>query len=235
MDTEWIYGKHAVKAALKNPKRVILRFVVLKSARVFWEEKNRPEIVDRNFFKATFREDIIHQGCAILVKKLKEPSIEELIADKSDERPLVLLDQIKDPQNIGSILRGAAVFGARAVITTKDNSPRLTSSIIKAASGALEIVPLIFIVNLVQTINNLKKHGFWCLGLDETASKTINEIPLDGKMMIVIGSEGDGMRRLTKESCDFIASLPSYSLQFSTLNAAQAATISLYEIFKQKR
>jgi 23S rRNA (guanosine2251-2'-O)-methyltransferase len=237
-ESVWIYGKHAVRAALQNPKRKILRFIVLESCRNYWEEcrllqRINIEIVDKNFFNALFGKEAIHQGCAVLAKQLPECSVEELIKDESDMRPFVFLDQISDPQNIGSILRAAAVFGARATVVTENNSPPLTPAVIKAASGAVEHVPLIRVTNLVRTINDLKKNGFWCMGLDERSDKKICEISLNEKLIIVIGSEGDGMRRLTRETCDFLVQLPAFA-NFSTLNAAQAATISLYEVLRQK-
>ncbi|MDR1236480.1 MAG: 23S rRNA (guanosine(2251)-2'-O)-methyltransferase RlmB [Holosporaceae bacterium] len=233
---EWIYGRHAVRAALQNPNREILRFVVLESCRDFpngcGASAQKSEIVDRNFFNALFGKEAIHQGCAVLTEKLREYSVEELAEDEADLRPFVFLDQVSDPQNVGSILRAAAVLGARAVVVPENNSPTLTPAIIKAASGAVERVPFIRAVNLVQTINNLKKHGFWCVGLDERSDRKISETPLKGKFIIVIGSEGEGMRRLTREACDFLVKLHSFG-DFSTLNAAQAAVISLYEVLRQ--
>jgi 23S rRNA (guanosine2251-2'-O)-methyltransferase len=232
----WIYGKHAVKAALRNPKRSILRLIVLESSRDFFDKcaTIKPEIVDRHLFGAIFGKDAIHQGCAVQVKKLQDYSIEELTSDESDDRPFVFLDQVSDPQNIGSILRASAVFGARAVVVTENNSPELTPAISKAASGAMESIPLIRVINLVHTINNLKKKGFWCIGLDERSDEKIYEMSLNGKFILVVGSEGEGLRRLTRESCDFLIQLPCMG-EFSTLNAAQAATVSLYEMLRQKR
>ena len=237
-DGVWIYGKHSVKAALKNPYREVQRLIILDSCKNFLQEcgtlSTKPEIVDSSFFNSIFGKSAVHQGCAIYVKKLQEYSLEELIKDTSDARPLVLLDHVTDPQNIGSILRASAVFGARAVVVTKNNSPELSPAILKAASGAVEFVPLIHVVNLVQTINYLKKHEYWCIGLDEKADKKIYETSLNGKFALIIGNEGDGMRRLTRESCDFLVQLPCV-WDFPTLNAAQAATVSLYEILRQNR
>jgi 23S rRNA (guanosine2251-2'-O)-methyltransferase len=240
-DTTWIYGKHSVKAALLNEKREILRLVL--SGKDLLDELllNRklklpkPEIADRNFFSSIFGKDAIHQGCAVLVKNLQNLSIYDLVADESDSRPVIFLDQITDPQNVGSILRAAAVFGARAVVVTENNSScRITPAMSKVASGALETVPLIYVVNLVQSINFMKKHEFWLVGLDEKSEKRLDEIDLDGKFAFVIGGEGSGMRRLTKESCDFLVQLPAVG-SFSTLNAAQAATVALYESLRQRK
>ena len=229
----WLYGKHAVKAALNNPKREVLRLVALEKCQDLECGKAKLEIVDKNFFTTTFGKDAIHQGCALQVKKLSDTYIEDIIEDDNDSRPIVFLDQVTDPQNIGSILRASAVFGARAVVVADDNSPEITASIAKTASGAVELVPLVRVTNLVQTIKMLKKSGFWCVGLDERGNKKIQELSLKGKYIFVIGSEGSGMRRLTREECDFLVQLPSYS-EFSTLNAAQAATVTLYEFLRQQ-
>jgi len=212
-DTMWIYGKHAVKAAVLNEDREVLRLVVLESCRDFLDEFThhrktlKSETVDRNFFAAMFGKDSTHQGCAALVKKIHDFFIEDLIDDDLDNRPIILLDQITDPQNIGSILRASAVFGARAVVVTENNSPELTPAIAKAASGALETVPLIRVVNLVHSINALKKRGFWIAGLCEKSDKTINEINLDGKFAFIIGSE---VETLIFSCCNIFMALAQY-------------------------
>ncbi|MDR3179950.1 MAG: 23S rRNA (guanosine(2251)-2'-O)-methyltransferase RlmB [Holosporaceae bacterium] len=236
----WIYGKHALKAALLNPAREIIRVVALESCKNFLEECRNAdktikyEIVDKTFFNATFGSSATHQGCAAYVKNLPEYSLEELVENVADNRPFVFLDQITDPQNIGSILRASAIFGARAVVLMENGSPELTPAMAKAASGALEIIPLVRIVNFAHSISFLKKKGFWCLGLDEKSTQTITEIQLNDKFIFVVGSEGNGMRRLTLESCDFLAKLPGIG-NFTTLNAAQAVTVSLYESLRQRK
>lgn len=234
-DVIWLYGRHAVRAALNNPKREILRVVAVEPDLLCdCNEKVKVEVVDKNFFNTIFGKDAIHQGCAVQVRQLPDLGIEDVIEDDQDNRPIVFLDQVTDPQNIGSILRASAVFGARAVVVADDNSPEITASIAKAASGATEIVPVIRVTNLVQTIKKLKKAGFWCVGLDERGNKQIHELPLNGKFIFVIGSEGNGMRRLTREECDFLAIIPNCGT-FSTLNAAQAATVTLYEFLRQQK
>ena len=228
----WIYGKHAVRAAVLNKNRQIFKVIVLPQNRDFLADLSiKTEIVDKNYFSSLFGKDSIHQGCAAQVLPLDEFFLEDL---SDDDRPIVFLDQVTDPQNIGSILRASAVFGAKAVVLPEINSPEVTAVIAKVASGALESIPLIKVKNLVQSIKILKKEGYWCLGLDERGDKTIGEMDLSGKFVLIIGSEGQGMRRLTRENCDFLVQLPSIG-DFSTLNAAQAATVSLYEILRQKR
>lgn len=242
-DTMWIYGKHATKAALFNPKREIRRFILLESNKNLLQEISKiskkntnipsPVLVDKNYFHTLFGKEATHQGCAVLVKNLEEIFLEELLRNRNDDRPFIFLDQVADPQNIGSILRAAAVFGACAVVITEDHSPEITPVIAKAASGALESVPLIRVVNLVHSINILKKHGFWSVGLDERSEKKLDEVDLRKKFAFIIGNEGSGLRRLSKEACDFIVQLPGPST-FTTLNAAQAATVTLYESSKQR-
>lgn len=227
----WIYGKHAVKAAVLNKNRQVFKVLVLPQHKEFLEGLPvKVEIVDKNRFFSLFGKDVIHQGCAAYVSVQDRVYLEDL---PDDDRPIVFLDQVTDPQNIGSILRASAVFGAKAVVVAEANAPDVTAVIAKVASGALESVPMVYVKNLVQAIKELKKKDYWCLGLDERGDKKISEINLKGKFILIIGSEGKGMRRLTKENCDFLVQLPS-SGSFTTLNAAQAATVSLYEFLRQK-
>lgn len=253
-DTMWIYGKHAVRAVLQNPRREILKFILLDSNKSFGDLEDlavtenspetipAPEYVDKNYFSSVFGEEATHQGCAVLVKKLPRIFLEDIVKENEDTEnsaenshaPIILLDQVADPQNIGSVLRAAAVFGARAVVMPEDHSPEITPTIAKAASGALEKIPLVMVVNLVQSMNFLKKNGYWIVGLDERSDKNLSEIDLRGKFAFIIGNEGDGMRRLSRESCDFVAKLPGPAETFTTLNAAQAATVTLYESCRQR-
>lgn len=235
--TVWIYGTHSVKAALKNKNREILKFILLESNKNFSDEKKyriKPEIVDRNVFSSIFGKESTHQGCAVLVKMQEELCLEDVIEDESDDRPIVFLDQVMDPQNVGSILRASAVLGARSVVLTEVHSPELTPAMLKAASGGAEIVPLIHVTNLVSSMKMLKKHGFWIVGTAENSEKELCDIDLKGKIVFIIGSEGEGIRKLTRDNCDFLVKLSSVG-EFTTLNAAQAATISLYESLRQRR
>lgn len=237
-NTLWIYGKHSVRAALLNDKREILRFILLESTKNLFDEiknyKVKPEIVDKNLFSAIFGKEVTHQGCAVLVKSFEALSLEDIIADESDDRPIIFLDQVTDPQNIGSILRASAVLGARAVVLTDSHGPNLTPAMSKAASGAIEIIPLIHVVNLVNAIKLLKNNGFWIVGTTEKSKQQLDEIDLSGKRAFIIGSEGDGIRKLTRDNCDFLVQLIGGG-KFTTLNAAQAATITLYESLRQRK
>lgn len=236
--TYWVYGIHSVETALKNQCREVTRVCVVHDMfdRIAPLARSRNisniEIVDKYFFSSTFGHGVTHQGCAVMVRDTQDVGIEDIIVHESSA-PIVILDQITDPHNIGAILRSAAVFGARAVVVQDAGAPKLTSTIAKVASGALEFVPLIRVTNISRTIKLLKNSMFWCVGLSEYGDKLLSEIDLKGKHAFIIGSEGNGMRRLTKESCDILAKLPSTE-QFSTLNAAQACTVTLYESFKQR-
>lgn len=229
-NTTWIYGRHAVFGAINNKSRKILKLLLLDSQNFDEHLKGFSiEYADRKVFEELFP-NVQTQGIAALVEKLPAQTLEDLI---KDSRPIIMLDQLNDPQNLGSILRAAAVFDAQGIITLEKNAADLTPTAIKIASGAAEITPVVKVVNLSHTIKVLKDNGFWIFGLDERAPKNISEVDLKEKAVIIIGSEGNGLRRLTKENCDFLVKIPA-SKNFSTLNAAQATTTVLYESFKQR-
>ena len=238
MSYVWVYGFHSVEAAIRNPNKDIRRLCALKSVadRLRSFERRRGlhiEIVNKGFFSSTFGREAIHQGCAALVEGNNVVHIEDVIHDGNDDRPIVVLDHVTDPHNVGAILRSCAVFNARCVVVQDSGSPDVTPVVAKASSGASELIPLVRVTNISRTLEYLKGNMFWCIGLGERTDKCLSEIDLKGKFAFVIGSEGDGMRRLTMETCDIIAKLPS-SERFSTLNAAQACTVALYESFRQR-
>lgn len=231
----WIYGRHSVEAVLNSGKREISRVVAGNQddaiAELAKKRKISVEIADHNFFNSIFGKNAIHQKCAALVGDLPQLDVEDLLADSFDTRPFLILDQVTDPQNIGSILRASAVFDVRGVIVQDKNSPELSAAALKVSSGASEIVPLIRVTNVANTIQLLQENGFWTVGLDERGDKLLFELPKNTKYAVIVGAEGKGMRKLTKDYCDFLVKIPT-SEKFSTLNAAQAAAVSLYEIFK---
>lgn len=233
-DAHWVFGTHAVEAILRNRQRKILKFCVLNANNdlIGIRKEIKPIVVDKEFFSRTFGRDALHQGCAVLACNTEKLFIEDIIAMDGDS-PIVILDQVTDPHNIGAILRSCGVFGARALIVQDSGTPENTSVVAKTASGALEIVPIIRVPNISRTIQFLKNNMFWCIGLSEYGSEMLPKMDLRGKFAFVIGSEGKGMRRLTMECCDMLAKLPS-TIEFSTLNAAQACTVTLYESFRQR-
>lgn len=233
----FLYGYHPCLHALQNPRRVI--------EKVYLTDKNllekipslsahKLEIVDRKTLSKLLPPEAIHQGIALKVQPLKPLEIEFLETIPEKNQCVVVLDQVCDPHNIGAILRSCGVFGASALLITDKNAPKESAIMAKSASGALEIIPFCFAKNLVQGLKYLKELGFWCVGLSEKGSGPLSKIDLKGKVALVLGHEGSGMRRLTEENCDFLAFLPS-SETFSTLNVSNAAAVSLYEVFIQQK
>lgn len=232
-----IYGKHAAVAALANPMRKIKRVSVTKNARAeigdkaFANYKN-VTLTDASKIDAMLPKDAVHQGIAIECEPLSQPSLQEWLATDPN-KPVLLLDQVSDPHNVGAILRTTAAFGVGAVITLERNAANESGVMAKAASGALEIVPLISVGNLVQAIELLKKAGYWIFGLDGEAKQTIGEAKFDSKAALILGAEGRGLRRLTAEHCDFLVKIPM-SWQMESLNVSNAAAVALYEVFRRK-
>jgi 23S rRNA (guanosine2251-2'-O)-methyltransferase len=230
----WLYGIHAVRAALANPAREVRRLVATREALVRlgedWQERKLgAEMLAPEQIARLLPEGAAHQGAAAEVIPLPERLLETFLAQAQDRRPLVLLDQVTDPHNVGAILRTSAAFGAGAVIVPRDHAPGETAALAKASSGGIEIVPMIAVVNLAQCMETLKKAGYWCAGLDAEAKQTLAEARLDHKTALVLGAEGSGLRRLTAERCDLLVRLP-ISPAMESLNVSNAAAIALYAI-----
>jgi 23S rRNA (guanosine2251-2'-O)-methyltransferase len=225
---------------LENQKRQIISIQVINEdilGKVLTSEAARRDTrskvkqVDRRQLETLLPAGAVHQGIAVQVTPLPAMMIDELENDPSPNQCVVVLDQVSDPHNVRAILRSAAVFGAKALILTDRNAPTESGVLAKSGSGALEIVPIIRVTNLAHALKDLKDIGFWCVGFAETGDKTLDQIDLKGKIALVMGAEGDGMRRLTKDLCDFTVSLPTAS-SFSALNVSNAAAIALYETFR---
>jgi len=244
----WIYGRHAVAAALANPERRWYRLAVLTereqeartliaiaaAARCGNGEPIR--VFDRDDFAALLPEGAVHQGLALAVEPLVEPDLEDVLrraATLLGRSVILLLDQVTDPHNVGAVLRSANAFGALAVVLPMHGAPPVTGALAKAASGALENVPLVRVVNLAHALDRLKAAAFWICGLDETASQTLAALDLGERVALVLGSEGGGMRRLVRERCDYLARLPT-RIQQSTINVSNAAAVALYELLRDR-
>jgi len=239
----WLYGRHPVVAALANPERRWRRLAVLAGqedeanalvAAACAERRGDGEpvrILDRRGFAALVGEDAVHQGLALEVEPLDEPDLDDMLraAELAARAVVVVLDQVNDPHNVGAILRAAAAFGAFGVIVAAHGAPPASGALAKAASGALDLVPLIQAVNLARTLERLKEAGFWCCGLDERAPHTLAGLELGPRVALVLGAEGDGLRRLVRESCDYLARLPT-TPQMPSLNVSAAAAIALYAL-----
>ena len=227
----WLYGRHAVLAALANPNRGKQKLYA--TAKPDFETDSVPiQIVNRAQLEQMLPEGAVHQGLALKADALPSVSLED-IAFK-DKSVVLVLDQVVDPRNIGAILRSAAAFNAEAVIVAAAHAPSETGALAKAACGALEVVPFVRVNNLSRALETLKKKGFWIYGLDGYATAVLSEEKLPNKTAFVLGSEGDGMRRLTTQNCDYTIKLPM-SNKVESLNVSNAAAIALYEFYRTQK
>jgi 23S rRNA (guanosine2251-2'-O)-methyltransferase len=219
-----------VLAALANPERRIERILATKEAaeRHSADLGNKAELLSRDDLNHRLPAGAVHQGLAALVAPLEEPQLEDVLARCSDNALVLALDQVTDPHNVGAILRSAAAFGVAGLIVTERHAPADTGVLAKAASGALELVPLVRAVNLARTLEQLKEAGFWLYGLDERGDAAINELDLTGRACIVLGAEGEGLRRLTAEKCDRLVTIPTEA-RLAALNVSNAAAVAAYE------
>jgi 23S rRNA (guanosine2251-2'-O)-methyltransferase len=233
----WIYGNHAVAAAIDNPNRRIRRLLQAhpEGEKAVRGAGDRPlprwETVDRAILDRVAGRESVHQGIAAQVDPLPETDIEDIAALAADrpEAKVVILDQVTDPHNVGAILRSAAAFGALAVVLTERNAAPESGVLAKAASGALEVVPLVRVTNLARAIEQLKGAGFWCAGLAAEGERSLAEARLSGRVALCLGAEGAGLRRLTRSHCDLLVRLPT-SGPIDHLNVSNAAAVALYEL-----
>ncbi|MCW9046129.1 MAG: 23S rRNA (guanosine(2251)-2'-O)-methyltransferase RlmB [Alphaproteobacteria bacterium] len=240
----WLFGTHAVLAALANPKRHSLQLLLTKETYNTHSQELDETLKDKSFgaeFKSRSEIDdflpaeAVHQGIALLVDPLPGYPIEQLLKKVKDQETacVVILDQPNDPHNIGAVLRSAAAFGADAVIMPDRGTPEATGTLAKSACGALERVPVMRVGNLSRVMEQLKEAGFWCAGLDAHGDTPLAKANLDGKTALVFGAEGPGLRRLTKEKCDFLIRVP-ISNAVESLNLSNAVAITLYEVARNK-
>jgi 23S rRNA (guanosine2251-2'-O)-methyltransferase len=232
----WLHGRHAVGAALANPNRTVLEFVATKEALDSLPDPRgrRPglniRLLDRAQIGAMLPAGAVHQGLALRVTPLPPIELERVLGEReAPRRTIVVLDHVTDPHNVGAVLRSAAAFGALAVVVTERVSARAEGTLAKAASGALDHVPLVAVVNLARALEQLKTAGFWCLGLDSEAERDLDEGLPGLSIALVLGAEGEGLRRLTRERCDLIVRLPTRA-GFPSLNVSNAAAVALYAV-----
>lgn len=230
----WLYGHHAVKAALANPKRFVRRAVLTERAA---EEigakllsRVKHQTADMAGVSKILPDGAVHQGVALLVEPLPRRELNAILDDVVGKRRIVLvLDQITDPHNEGAILRTAAAFGVTAVVVQDRHSPPETGVLAKAASGALDIVPVITVVNIARTLEDLGKREFWRIALAGDGDRTLADAMHKGDVALVLGSEGAGVRRLVRETCDVSAHVP-IAAAMESLNVSNAAAVALYEM-----
>ncbi len=224
-------------AALGNPARRLRRLVITEEADASLAAEAAkpwpvpPEIASREridqLLGASHGSGIVHQGVALLTDQLTAPPLLEALKRPG---PVLVLDQISDPRNIGALMRTARAFGAAMVITQERNAPEETGALARAASGALELIPLLRIVNISRALIVLKAANVWVVGLDGAAPTRLNGAAFAGRRVaLVLGSEGEGMRRLTRETCDEVAALAMPG-GMESLNVAAAGAVALYEL-----
>jgi 23S rRNA (guanosine2251-2'-O)-methyltransferase len=244
VNTTLIWGLHAVRAAWLNPQRKIHRVWLTETGQKALEATQttaRDELLlKRPDAKKMERDELdrivppgsVHQGLVIEVAPLSEPSLHDIIGANPPPDLILLLDQVTDPHNVGAILRSAAAFGAGAIVMTERNAPNTTGVLAKSASGALEHTPMVHVVNLARTLDDLREAGYWCVGLAEEGEKTLGEMDLSGRTVLVLGNEGEGLRHLTRLKCDQLARLPTGG-PIASLNVSNAAAVALYEVRRQ--
>ena len=217
-------------AALANPARQRHRLVATEQgADRLVALGEAPEILDRRALDELLPTGAVHQGLALLTAPLAAATIED-IADRgaaAARAAVVVLDRVSDPRNVGAVVRSAAVFGALGVVIPDRHSPPAGGVLAKSASGGLESVALVRVANLARALDTLKESGFWCVGLDSAATTTLADAALADRCAFVLGAEGVGLRRLTREKCDFTCSIPSAGA-VTSLNVSCAATVALY-------
>jgi 23S rRNA (guanosine2251-2'-O)-methyltransferase len=223
-----LYGLHPVEAALANPSRPVSRLLATPNAaqrlgpavaaRGLACETVSPKQLDRLLGPET-----VHQGVALEVGPLPPHSISEL----PGKGVVLVLDQITDPHNVGALLRSAAAFGAEALIMQQRHSPPLGGTLAKAASGALDVVPVILAGNLAAALQDLKQRGFWLIGLAEEADSDLENATPQPPLALLLGAEGRGLRRLTRDHCDQLCRI-STATALASLNVSNAGAIALH-------
>lgn len=234
-----LFGLHAVEAALANPRRRIIRLMATDNAarRLEAALKARaiePEPVIPRQIDKMLGADTVHQGIALETELLPEPSLDELLENAAAGRPLVVLDQVTDPHNVGAILRSAAVFGCGGLIMTRRHSPPLNGTLAKSASGALELVPVHLTQNLARLLAELKDNAIAVIGLDGAAEDALDDAEFPGPVALVLGAEGKGLRALTAETCDNLYRIEAAG-SLTSLNVSNAAAVALHLIALRRR
>ena len=226
------WGRHAVTAALANPERVVRKMWATREALAGLDI---PPVIPITFADVTDLARLVpgdapHQGLVIEVDPLDDVWLGDLLDQgANDRRPLVVLDQVTDPHNVGAILRSAAAFDALGIVTQDRHSPPESGTIARSASGALELVPWVRVVNLARALEEIAEGGFWRIGLAGDTQQTLAQAMGEARIALVLGAEGEGLRHNTAEHCDELARLP-ISPKVESLNVSNAAAIALYAV-----
>lgn len=238
----WIGGKHAVFSAIKNPKRKINKLIITEenqkdfnlknfNKKILIETKDKKEI-DKIFIS----ENIVHQGVAAEIESIPTVELKEYLKSKSNSKnTLVVLDDITDQRNIGSIIRSCSAFNIDAVILLEKNYNPKNKMMYKSASGAMELVNIIPVSNITNALEVLKKNNYWVYGLDGNAKENIEDQKWSNQNVFVFGSEGDGLRRLVKENCDHLIKI-QINKEIESLNVSNAVstTLGIFRLLERK-
>ena len=234
----WLYGLHPARAALANPRRKIRRAVLTEKA----QAELGPVLSARHLDNVTVAVPdavarlvppaAVHQGVALLCESLPDLDLDDALAGAAAPRLVAVLDQVTDPHNEGAILRSAAAFGLAAVIVQDRHAPPESGVLAKSASGALDLVPRVTVVNIARALEELGRLGFWRIALSADGESSLREAATPGDMALVLGAEGAGLRRLVRERCDTAAYIPMNGAMES-LNVSNAAAIAFYELRRE--
>jgi len=241
MHDDWIVGKNPVMEALKS-ERAINKILVLQSLeKKSFDQMNHLAKRQNIFVQKVPKKKLDqlgknHQGVAASIAAYEYAELDDLFenAKKNDEAPFfILLDELEDPRNLGSIMRSADAVGCHGIIIPKRRSVQLTQTVAKASTGAIEHIPVVRVTNMSQTIDTLKEKGVWMIGSDASAKQDYREIEYDLPLALVIGSEGKGMSRIVTEKCDFLIRLPMRG-SVTSLNASVSASLLMYEVYRYR-
>lgn len=230
-----VYGRNVAEEYLKKIEKV--RKIYLQTGfhdqnLIFLIEKTKIPVIYRDKKELDQLANGIHQGIILDVADFSYTDYHEFIQD--EDSFVLVLDHLEDPHNLGAIIRTSEAAGVNGIILPKDRSVGVNATVMKTSVGAIDNIPVSLVTNLNQTIQDLKKQGFWVVGTDMENAIDYREIDYSGKIALVIGNEGSGMSRIVRESCDFIAKIPMYG-KVNSLNASVAGGIMIYEVIRQKR
>lgn len=230
-----VYGRNVAEEYLKKVEKI--RKIYLQTGfhdekLILLIEKSKIPVIYRDKRDLDQLANGVHQGIILDVMDFSYTDYHDFI--ESEDSFVIILDHLEDPHNLGAIIRTSEAAGVNGIIIPKDRGVTVNSTVIKTSTGAIDNIPISMVTNLNQTIEDLKKNGFWVVGTDMANSTDYRDIDYSGKIALVIGNEGSGMSRMIRESCDFIARIPMYG-KVNSLNASVAAGIMIYEVIRQKR
>ena len=231
-----IYGRNSIIEAIRNHRELQEVLVTNTNQDIIAlldKNKIKYQVVNKNIIQEKIQDNVNHQGVMAYTYEYQYAHLEDLISDEKDSL-IVMLDGLEDPHNLGAIIRTVEISGAAGIIIPKNRSVRVNATVSKVSAGAIEHVKIVMVTNLVNTIKILKDHGYWVVGAEALPeSKNFWDVDLKMKTCLIIGSEGQGLSRLTKEACDFLVKIPMWG-KVNSLNASVSAALLIYEIRRQQ-